>query len=38
MDANVKGDFEIEILNNAYSQTASGNKDRVAVWNMSWDN
>lgn len=38
MDADVTGDFVIEILNNAYSNTASGNKDRVAVWNMTWDN
>ncbi|MCM1348061.1 MAG: DUF6359 domain-containing protein [Firmicutes bacterium] len=35
-DINVSGDFVIEIVNDAYSQTASGNKDRVSIWNISW--
>lgn len=34
----VSGDFTIEIINDAYSQTASGNKDRTAIWNLSWAN
>ncbi|MBO4955543.1 MAG: choice-of-anchor J domain-containing protein [Muribaculaceae bacterium] len=38
LTCSVKGDFVIEIVNNAYSQSSSNNKDRVAVWNMSWDN
>ncbi len=37
MDANVTGDFVIEIVNDCLSQ-ASGNKDRVAIWNLSWTN
>lgn len=38
MDCSVTGDFVIEIKNDAYSQATSNNKDRVAVWNMTWDN
>lgn len=37
-NCSVSGDFVIEIKNNAYSQSGSNNKDRVAIWNMSWDN
>lgn len=38
MDANVSGEFVIEILNNAYSAATKGNKDRVAIWNLKWEN
>lgn len=38
MDCSVQGDFVIEILNNAYSQASGNNADRVAVWNLTWDN
>ncbi len=38
MDANVSGEFVIEILNNAYSAATNGNKDRVAIWNLKWEN
>lgn len=34
---NVKGSYVIEIVNNAPSASTS-NKDRVAIWNMSWTN
>ncbi len=37
MDVNVSGDFVIEIVNDCLSQ-ATGNKDRVAIWNLSWTN
>lgn len=33
---NVTGDFSIEITNDCYSASAS-NKDRVTIWNLSWD-
>ena len=33
---NVKGDFTIEIVNDCPSGNDAGNKDRVAIWNMSW--
>lgn len=33
---NVKGDFTLEIVNDCPSATDSANKDRVAIWNMSW--
>lgn len=35
---NVSGDFVIEIVNNCLSQTATGNKDRIAIWNLTWTN
>ena len=35
LDVNVSGSFIIEIVNNSYSQ-ASGNKDRVSIWNLTW--
>lgn len=36
MEPNVTGDFVIEIINNGPSQSSSGNKDRVAFWNLVW--
>ncbi len=33
---NVSGDFSIEIVNNGPSKKADGNKDRVAIWNLTW--
>ncbi len=35
-DFNIKGDFVIEIVNNAYSQSTSNNADRVAISGLSW--
>lgn len=35
-DFNVSGTFTIEIVNDCVTNTASGNKDRVAVWDLSW--
>ncbi len=37
-DLNISGDFTIEIVNDQYSQTSTGNKDRVAIWNLTWEN
>lgn len=37
LDNVVEGDFVIEILNNSPSNSASSNKDRVAIFNLSWD-
>lgn len=37
MDANVTGDFVIEIVNDCLSQ-ATTNKDRLAIWNLTWTN
>ena len=34
-DANVSGDFVMEIVNDSYS-AATANKDRVSIWNISW--
>ena len=34
-EVNVKGDFVIEIINNGPSASTS-NKDRVAIWNLTW--
>jgi len=34
----VSGDFVIEIVNDLYSQTADKNKDRLAIWNLTWEN
>jgi len=36
LDVNYSGSFIIEILNDGYSQTTSGNKDRLSVWNLTW--
>ncbi|MCM1452360.1 MAG: DUF5689 domain-containing protein [Clostridium sp.] len=33
---NVKGDFVIEIVNDLYSNAASGNKDRIALVDLTW--
>ncbi len=33
----VSGDFQIVITNLAPSQTATANKDRIAIWNLRWD-
>ncbi|MCM1293075.1 MAG: DUF5689 domain-containing protein [Bacteroides sp.] len=33
----VSGDFTIEIVNDCVSG-ASGNKDRVSIWNIAWEN
>ncbi len=38
MTCSVKGDFVLEIINDAYSQSTSNNSDRVAVWDLTWDN
>lgn len=35
-DFNVSGDFVIEIVNNCLSNTSSGNKDRISIWNLTW--
>lgn len=35
-DFNVNGTYTIEIVNDCITNTASGNKDRVAVWDLSW--
>ena len=37
LDVNVSGNFEIEIVNNSASQSTS-NKDRIAIWNLTWTN
>ena len=34
---NYTGDFVIEIINNCKTQ-ATGNKDRVSIWNLTWTN
>lgn len=34
----VSGDFVIEIVNNCLSNTSSGNKDRISIWNLTWTN
>ena len=36
LDVNYNGNFTIEIINNCYSQIADKNKDRVAIWNLTW--
>lgn len=36
-DVAVSGDFVIEVVNDCPSNAAS-NKDRVSIWNMTWDN
>lgn len=35
-DFSLKGDFVIEIVNDLYSATASGNKDRLAIADLTW--
>ena len=37
LDNVVNGEFVIEIVNNCPSNNASSNKDRVAIFNFSWD-
>ncbi len=37
MDVNLSGDFTIEIVNDAMGGE-TGNKERVAIWNLSWTN
>ncbi len=37
LDANVSGDFQIRIVNDAVSQK-SANSDRIAIWNFTWTN
>ena len=37
LDEIVEGDFVIEIVNNCPSGATSGNKDRVSIFNLSWD-
>ncbi|MGN0223218.1 MAG: choice-of-anchor J domain-containing protein, partial [Muribaculaceae bacterium] len=33
---NVSGDFQIRIVNNSLS-AADANKDRISIWNLTWD-
>ena len=37
LETAVEGDFTLEIINTCKSASTS-NKDRVAIWNLSWDN
>jgi hypothetical protein len=37
LDTAVAGDFTLEVINNCKSAQNS-NKDRVAIWNLSWEN
>lgn len=37
LNVNVEGDFVIEIVNDCLSQSTS-NKDRIAIWNLTWTN
>lgn len=37
LDTAVEGEFVIEIVNNCLSQN-SGNKDRVAIFDLTWEN
>lgn len=34
---NVSGDFSIEIVNDCITQSTSNNKDRVAIWDLTWN-
>ncbi len=34
----VSGDFVIQIVNDCLSQATVNNKDRVAIWNLTWEN
>lgn len=36
LECNVSGNFTIEISNLGYSGTATGNKDRLSIWNLTW--
>ncbi len=36
LEEEVKGDFTIEITNNSPSNSSSGNKDRVSIWDFEW--
>ena len=36
MDVNIKGDFVIEIVNDALGQKTT-NSERVAIWNLNWN-
>ena len=35
-EVNVAGDFQIVFTNNGPSKAASGNKDRVSIWDVMW--
>jgi len=35
---NVAGDFVIEIVNDCVTNTSTGNKDRISIWNLTWYN
>ena len=37
LDKVVEGDFVIEIVNNSPTNSSSNNKDRIAIFNLSWD-
>lgn len=37
IDVNLSGDFTIEVVNDAMGGE-TGNKERVAIWNLSWTN
>lgn len=37
LDTAVEGEFTIEIINECLSQN-SGNKDRLSIWNITWEN
>ena len=37
LDTAIDGDIVIEIVNNGPSNATSGNKDRVSIFNISWD-
>ena len=37
LDTAVDGEFTIEIINESLS-AASGNKDRLSIWNLTWEN
>ena len=36
LDATVTGDFTLEFVNNAKSNSTSSNKDRLAIWGLTW--
>ena len=35
-EVNVAGDFQIVFINNGPSKAATGNKDRVSIWDVMW--
>ena len=37
LDNVVEGEFVIEIVNNSPTNSSSSNKDRVSIFNLSWD-